>query len=55
MSRPPQRHPLPAPASAEDVEAEESGGLPVPKRHTMSDGTSTPFRHALKASVPLPA
>ena len=45
--------PAPAPASAEDLEAEESGGLPVPKRHTMSDGTSTPFRHALKASVPL--
>jgi hypothetical protein len=43
----------PAPASAEDLEAEESGGLPVPKRHTMSEGTTTPFRHDLKASVPL--
>jgi hypothetical protein len=43
----------PAPASAEDLEAEESGNLPVPKRRTMSEGTSTPFRHELKASVPL--
>ena len=40
-------------ASAEDLEAEESGNLPVPKRHTMSEGTTTPFRHELKASVPL--
>jgi hypothetical protein len=43
----------PAPASAEDLEAEESQGLPVPKRHTMSEGTKTPFRRDLKASVPL--
>lgn len=43
----------PALASAEDLEAEESGNLPVPKRHTMSEGTTTPFRHELKASVPL--
>ena len=43
----------PVQASAEDLEAEESGGLPVPKRHTMSEGTETPFRHELKASVPL--
>ena len=43
----------PAPASAEDLEAEESGGLPVPKRHTMTEGTKTPFRRELKASVPL--
>ena len=42
-----------APASAEDLEAEESGNLPVPKRHTMSEGTTTPFRHELKATVPL--
>jgi len=42
-----------APASADDLVAEESGGLPLPKRHTMSEGTSTPFRHELKASVPL--
>ncbi len=43
----------PAPASAEDLEAEESGNLPIPKRHTMSAGTTTPFRHELTASVPL--
>lgn len=41
------------PASADDLVAEESGGLPVSKRHTMSDGTKTPFRQALNASVPL--
>ncbi|HZL39197.1 MAG TPA: hypothetical protein VFC45_02835 [Pseudolabrys sp.] len=41
------------PASADDLVAEESGGLPVPKRHTMSDGTKTTFRRDLKASVPL--
>ncbi len=40
-------------ASADDLVAEESGGLPVPKRHTMSAGTTTPFRRELKASVPL--
>jgi hypothetical protein len=40
-------------ASADDLAAEDSGGLPVPKRHTMSEGTQTPFRRALKASVPL--
>jgi hypothetical protein len=43
----------PVQASAEDLEAEESGGLPVPKRHTMSEGTTTPFRRELNASVPL--
>jgi hypothetical protein len=43
----------PVQASAEDLEAEESGGLPVPKRHTMSEGTKTPFRRELQASVPL--
>ena len=42
-----------APASAADLEAEESGGLPVPKRHTMSEGSKTQFRRALSASVPL--
>jgi hypothetical protein len=41
------------PASADDLVSEESGGLPVPKRHTMSDGTKTTFRRDLKASVPL--
>ena len=43
----------PVQASPEDLEAEESGGLPVPKRHTMSEGTKTPFRRELQASVPL--
>jgi hypothetical protein len=43
----------PVQASAEDLQAEESGGLPVPKRHTMSEGTKTPFRRELKATVPL--
>ena len=40
-------------ATEDDLIAEESGGLPVPKRHTMSDGIKTPFRRELKASVPL--
>ena len=43
----------PSQASAEDLEAAESGGLPVPKRHTMTDGTKTPFRRELNANVPL--
>src|SRR6185437_6861784 len=42
-----------APATADDLVAEESGGLPLPKRHTMSVGGQTPFRRDLKASVPL--
>jgi hypothetical protein len=42
-----------AAATAEDLEPEQSGGLPVPKRHTMSEGTKTPFRRELKATVPL--
>ena len=41
------------PAGADDLVAEEFGGLPAPKRHTMTDGTQTPFRRELKASVPL--
>ncbi len=41
------------PATADDLVAEESGGLPIPKRHTISDGTKTTFRRDLKASVPL--
>lgn len=40
-------------ATGEDLEPEQSGGLPVPKRHTMSEGTTTPFRRELKATVPL--
>ncbi len=43
----------PVQANAQDLEAEESGGLPVPKRHTMSKGTKTPFRRELKANIPL--
>ena len=43
----------PSQASADDLEAEESGGLPVPKRHTMTEGTKTPFRRELNANVPL--
>ena len=42
-----------APASADDLVMEESGGLPLPKRHTMSEGTKSTFRRELKASVPL--
>lgn len=44
--------PTPAP-SADDIIVEESAGLPVPKRHTMSEGTRTPFRRELNANVPL--
>ena len=42
LAGPPLRSPAAAPAkaSAEDLEAEESGGLPVPKRHTLSEGTT---------------
>jgi hypothetical protein len=41
------------PPSKEDLEVEESGGLPVPKRHTMSEGTQTPFRRELNANLPI--
>src|SRR5262245_5297596 len=41
------------PPSKEDIEAEETGGLPVPKRRTMSEGTQTPFRQELNATVPI--
>lgn len=41
------------PPDKEDLEVEESGGLPVPKRHTMSEGTQTPFRRELKANLPI--
>ena len=36
-----------------ELEAEESGGLPVPKTHTLAEGTRTPFRRQLDASVPV--
>jgi len=42
-----------APASADDLVMEESGGLPVPKRHTMSEGAKSTFRRELNAHVPL--
>ena len=42
-----------APATADDLIVEESGGLPVPKRHTLAVGDKTPFRHELNANVPL--
>jgi hypothetical protein len=41
------------PATEDDLLAEESGGLPVPKRHTITEGTKTPFRRDLTANVPL--
>lgn len=40
-------------ASTDDLTAEDSEGLPLPKCHTMSVGTKTPFRRELKATVPL--
>jgi hypothetical protein len=43
----------PAAAEAAELEAEESGGLPVPKRHSMTVGTKTPFRRGVEASVPV--
>jgi hypothetical protein len=43
----------PAPASAEDLEAEDNGGWPVPKRHTMVANEKTPFRRELTSDVPL--
>ena len=41
------------PAAMDDLEAEDSGGLPVPKRHSMVASSNTPFRRELTASVPL--
>lgn len=40
-------------ASEDDLVAEESGGLPVPKRHTLAVGEQSPFRRQLTANVPL--
>ena len=40
-------------ASADDLEVEETGGLPVPKNHTVSGAETTPFRRALNAETPL--
>ncbi|MBB6308678.1 hypothetical protein [Xanthobacter tagetidis] len=41
------------PPAPEDLVAEERGGLPVPKRLTMSEATKTPFRRELNAGVPM--
>ncbi len=44
----------PSPAATEDdLIAEESGGLPVPKRHTLAVGDKSTFRRQLTANVPL--
>jgi hypothetical protein len=40
------------PGAAPDLEAEDSGGLPVPKEHTLTEGAQTPFRRQVTASVP---
>jgi hypothetical protein len=51
----PNAQPAAAPAqvTGQDLEAEQSGGLPVPKRHTMTVGDQSPFRRAVTASVPV--
>jgi hypothetical protein len=41
------------PATEDDLIVEESGGLPVPKRHTLAVGDKSPFRRQLTANVPL--
>jgi hypothetical protein len=41
------------PATEDDLIVEQSGGLPVPKRHTLAVGDKSPFRRALTANVPL--
>lgn len=41
------------PATADDLVAEETGGLPVPKRRTQSEGAKSQFRRQLNASIPL--
>ncbi|HEY4142606.1 MAG TPA: hypothetical protein VGM57_14390 [Pseudolabrys sp.] len=41
------------PATEDDLIVEESGGLPVPKRHTLAVGDKSPFRRSLTANVPL--
>jgi hypothetical protein len=41
------------PPSKEDLEVEEMGGLPVPKRRTMSESSQTPFRRELNANLPI--
>jgi hypothetical protein len=41
------------PATADDLVVEEMGDLPVPKRHTSSGVSKTPFLRELNANVPL--
>jgi hypothetical protein len=40
-------------ATADDLEVDETGGLPVPRNHTESETDTTPLRHALSAETPL--
>ena len=40
-------------ATTEDLEVEETGGLPVPKNRTSSETDTTPLRRALTAETPL--
>jgi hypothetical protein len=40
-------------ATADDLEVEETGGLPVPRNHTESETDTTPLRRALSAETPL--
>ncbi len=40
-------------ATADDLEVDETGGLPVPRNHTESETETTPLRHALTAETPL--
>lgn len=42
----------PAQPAQEDLEAEESDGLPAPKKHTLVQRSKTPFRQELNANVP---
>lgn len=41
------------PATEDDLIVEEIGGLPVPKRHTLAEGSKNPFRREMNANVPL--
>lgn len=41
------------PATEEDLQAEDAGGFPVPKKHSMSGTESAPFRAGLTASLPI--
>ncbi len=41
------------PATDDDLIVEESGGLPIPKRHTLAVGDKSPFRRSVTANVPL--